>query len=77
MGIPSYQVCPGDVITPRSKENTKKIVADSLEVSKSAATPGWLSVSADTLTVTINSLPTREDFQFPIQEQLIVELCSK
>lgn len=77
MGIPSYQVRPGDVITPRSKENTKKIVADHLEVCKSAATPSWLSVSADTLTVTVNSLPTREDFQFPIQEQLIVELCSK
>ncbi|MAE46587.1 MAG: 30S ribosomal protein S4 [Planctomycetes bacterium] len=77
MGIPSYQVCPGDVITPRAKENTKKIVADNLEISKGAATPAWISVSGDTLTVTVNSSPSREDFQFPIQEQLIVELCSK
>lgn len=77
MTIPSYQVCPGDVITPRGKENTKKIVADHLEVNKSAATPQWLDVNGDTLTITITQLPKREDFQFPIQEQLIVELCSK
>ena len=35
MTIPSYQVRPGDVITPRDKENTRKIVADHLEVNKS------------------------------------------
>ncbi len=77
MTIPSYQVRPGDVITPRDKENTKKIVADHLEVNKSAATPQWLDVNGDTLSITITQLPKREDFQFPIQEQLIVELCSK
>ena len=76
MTIPSYQVRPGDVITPRDKENTKKIVADHLEVNKSAATPQWLDVNGDTLSITITQLPKREDFQFPIQEQLIVELCS-
>ena len=77
MTIPSYQVRPSDVITPRDKENTKKIVADHLEVNKSAATPQWLDVNGDTLTITVTQLPKREDFQFPIQEQLIVELCSK
>ena len=77
MTIPSYQVRPGDVITPRDKENTKKIVADHLEVNKSASTPQWLDVNGDTLSITITQLPKREDFQFPIQEQLIVELCSK
>ena len=75
--IPSYRVRVGDVITPRDKENTKKIVADHLEVNKSAATPQWLDVNGDTLSITITQLPKREDFQFPIQEQLIVELCSK
>lgn len=77
MSIPSYQVRPGDVVAPRDKENTKKRVSEYLEINKSMNPPQWLSVNADTFTVTMHALPKREDFQFPIQEQLIVELCSK
>jgi ribosomal protein S4 len=36
-----------------------------------------MDVTADTMSITVNALPNRTDFQFPIQEQLIVELCSK
>jgi len=75
--IPSYQVRPGDVVSPRSKENTKKMVSEALELNKGSAVPTWLDANADAMTVTVSGLPKREDFQFPIQEQLIVELCSK
>ncbi len=75
--IPSYQVRPGDEITPRPKENTRKMVSSFLDVTKGAAVPGWLDVSADTMTAKVTGVPTRADFQYPIQEQLIVELCSK
>lgn len=75
--IPSIQVKPGDVITPRAKENTKKLVSEAVDVTKGVTLPGWLEVSADTLTATVTGVPSRTDFQFPIQEQLIVELCSK
>ena len=37
----------------------------------------WQLVDGDAMQITVNSIPKREDFQFPIQEQLIVELCSK
>ena len=76
-GIPSYQVRPGDVITPRSKENTKKMVSEALELNKGGSVPSWLDANADSMSITVSGLPKREDFQFPIQEQLIVELCSK
>ena len=75
--IPSYQVRPGDVVTPRTKENTKKMVADALELNKGGAVPSWLDANADSMSITVSGMPKREDFQFPIQEQLIVELCSK
>ncbi len=75
--IPSYQVRPGDVVSPRGKENTKKMVSDALELNKGGAVPSWLDANSDSMTVTVSGLPKREDFQFPIQEQLIVELCSK
>lgn len=75
--IPSYQVRPGDVITPREKESTRKLVSDALDVTKGGQIPGWLEVQPDTMSATMTAVPTRTDFQFPIQEQLIVELCSK
>jgi small subunit ribosomal protein S4 len=39
--------------------------------------PGWLEVNRDTLTVKVVGVPRREDIIHPIQEQLIIELCSK
>ena len=75
--IASYQVRVGDVIAPRDKENTKKIVSEHLDLNKSGVVPSWLDANADGMTITVNGLPKREDFQLPIQEQLIVELCSK
>ena len=77
VGIPSYQVRPGDAITPRAKDNTKKLVSEAIDVTKGVTVPGWLDVSSDTMTATVTGVPSRADFQFPIQEQLIVELCSK
>ncbi len=75
--IPSYRVRPGDVVSPRAKENTKKIVSGFIDVSKGGFRPEWISVDEDAMAISVTSLPKREDFQFPIQEQLIVELCSK
>ncbi len=75
--IPSFQVAPGDVISPREKENTRKLISDALDVTKGGQIPAWLEVQPDTMSATMTAVPTRTDFQFPIQEQLIVELCSK
>ncbi|QDV08395.1 30S ribosomal protein S4 [Planctomycetes bacterium Poly30] len=75
--IPSFRVRAGDVVQPRTKENTKKIVSGFIDVNKGGFRPEWLSVDDDAMSVTVTTLPKREDFQFPIQEQLIVELCSK
>ena len=65
------------MVTPREKENTKKIVSGHLDVTKSGFVPNWLEANADAMAITCIGLPKREDFQLPIQEQLIVELCSK
>ena len=37
----------------------------------------WIEVKADALTSRIVAVPRREDVPHPIQEQLIIELCSK
>lgn len=73
----SFQVRPGDLITPASKEVTKKIVSEAIEVNKQQTVPAWIEVKADALTSRIVTVPRREDVPHPIQEQLIIELCSK
>ena len=75
--IPSYQVRPGDEIKPREKVNSKQIVSQNIELNKGGFVPEWLESNSDTMVVKVVSLPQRNDFPFPIQEQLIVELCSK
>ena len=75
--ICSFQVRPGDVVTPGTKENTRKMVGEAIEVNKSQSIPIWIEVQGDALTSKIVGVPRREDVPHPIQEQLIIELCSK
>ncbi|MFN0241299.1 MAG: 30S ribosomal protein S4 [Planctomycetota bacterium] len=75
--IASFQVRPGDTIAPASHDSMRKMVSDAVEVNKSQPVPAWLEVSRDTLSSRIVGIPRREDIPHPIQEQLIIELCSK
>jgi small subunit ribosomal protein S4 len=75
--VASFRVRPGDAVTIRDNEKTRKIVEEALEVNKSQTVPDWISVAADTRTATVQSLPRREHVPHPIQDQLIIELCSK
>ena len=75
--VASARVRAGDVVSPAAKEKTKKIVGEAIELNQSQSVPDWLQVAADSMTATIVNLPRREHFLHPIQEQLIIELCSK
>jgi small subunit ribosomal protein S4 len=75
--IPSYQANQGDSISvaPGSKKNAEIKMA--AEKAGAGQTPAWLQVDHDKLLGTVLQLPTREDIDMEIQEQLIVELYSK
>ena len=75
--IASFRVRPGDEVTIGPKENTKKLVTEAVEVNKSQTVPEWLEIDGANLTSKVVALPTRENIPHPIQEQLIIELCSK
>jgi small subunit ribosomal protein S4 len=53
------------------------MVGQAVEVNKSQPVPAWIEVSGDALTSRVVGIPRREDVPHPIQEQLIIELCSK
>lgn len=75
--IASYQIRPGDVVKPGAKDKTRKIVSEAIEVNKSQPIPSWLEVAGDLMAATVTGMPKRADVPHPIQEQLIIELCSK
>ena len=75
--IPSLLVKAGDVIAVKetSKDNAKiRTLAEALATKTS---PKWIEKDAQNLTCRIVALPQRDDIDFEINEQLIVELYSK
>ena len=52
-------------------------IQHALEEVKGRGVPEWLSFDAGTMSGRIASMPTREQINLPVQEQLIVELYSK
>lgn len=75
--IPSLQVKVGDVIEVRERNRQSPIILEAQQVIARRGCPAWLEVDGEKLKGKVNALPTREDVQFPINEQLIVELYSK
>ncbi len=75
--IPSFQVKVGDEIELKSTSNNMISIQHSIDTGKDKVVPGWISVDNNKKTITINSIPSRDDVSSQIQEQLIVELYSK
>ncbi|GAB62831.1 MAG: 30S ribosomal protein S4 [Candidatus Jettenia sp.] len=75
--IASYLVKAGDIIKPKNDESSLNIIKSNIEFVKGRNAPAWIEFRKDTLEAVVTQLPTRDDISVPIQEQLIVELCSK
>jgi small subunit ribosomal protein S4 len=74
--IPSYRVRQGDVISLRDKSRQMIVIRHNLDT-LDRLKPAWLEVGDDGFQVTVRDLPTREQIDVPVREQLIVELYSK
>lgn len=75
--VPSQWVKAGDVIAPRQRAGTAKILGQVADMVKGRPIPSWLELSEEPLAARVLSLPNREEVEVPIREQLVVELCSK
>jgi len=74
--IPSYQVRKDDVVSV--KERSLEILPIMIAVDTGDRTvPEWMDVNVEERTIAIKDLPSREQIDTQIQEQLVVELYSK
>ncbi|MBQ8159857.1 MAG: 30S ribosomal protein S4 [Clostridia bacterium] len=74
--IPSYSVKVGDVITLRQR-SAEMDMFKALREGTASVTPKWLSFDAPNLTGSVNALPTRDDIDLQVQENMIVEYYSR
>jgi small subunit ribosomal protein S4 len=75
--VPSLQVAPGNEIAVKESSRSLAVIERALDFTGNHSTPSWLEFDRKTLKGRMISLPRREDVNFPIQEQMIVELYSK
>mgnify|MGYP000062454030 CR=1 FL=1 len=75
--IPSLQVKVGDSVEVPEKNRKIPVLAEAQEVIARRGCPGWLEADGAAFKGTVKALPQRDDIQFPVNEQLIVELYSK
>jgi small subunit ribosomal protein S4 len=77
VNIPSYQVREGDLVTLSTRAQKNAFVQAAVESVKGRGVPKWLELDGANMKGKVLSMPARDDVNFPIQEQLIVELYSK
>ena len=75
--IPSFLVKQGDVIKTVNKEDGINMIKMNVESNKDRKQPSWLDRGDNDLDVRVLQLPNRDEVSIDIQEQLVVELCSK
>jgi len=77
VSVASYLVRVGDKITVKDSDRSKNLVRLSLEELGDPHVQNWLTLDMVKLEAEVIAMPTREDVMIPVEEQLIVELCSQ
>ena len=77
VNIPSYLVKAGDVVAVCEKYRSNEKMKGVIEANAARPKPAWLDLDKDKLEAKVLNLPTRDQIDTPVEEQLIVELYSK
>ena len=75
--IAGFLVKINDKITLRQSEKTTNMIKANLETESGASLQNWLQVNPAGPEGVVVAMPGRDDVQIPVEEQLIVEFCSR
>ena len=75
--IPSFRVRAGELVSVAPKAKELLVVKSALVSNERVQVPAWLEIDIEKLQGSVLSLPTRDQIDLDINEQLIVELYSK
>jgi small subunit ribosomal protein S4 len=76
VNIPSYLVKPGDTVTAAPSGREAGAVKEAVRTSAGRRTPAWLGVSPEEVRGQVLSVPSRDQIDTQVEEQLIVEYYS-
>lgn len=77
VNIPSYQVKPGDEIAVHESKYQTGVIKEARQKLHARGIPDWLEFNATDLVGRVLAVPTRDQIQTDVQEQLIVEFYSR
>jgi len=77
LNIPSYLVQLGDKISVKPSDKSQALIRGRLEELGEPHVQNWMTLDLVKLQAEIVAMPTREDVTLPVEEQLIVEFCSR
>lgn len=75
--VGDYTTKVGDKIAVKKSERSIKKVRQQIDSNPNFNVQGWLQLDREKLEATVVALPSRDDVQIPIEEQLVVEFCSR
>jgi small subunit ribosomal protein S4 len=77
INVPSIIVKPGDVLAIGEGSKSSDLFTQLVEMAKNRRHPEWLEFSETDTTAKVLALPSREQIDTPVDEQLIVEYYSR
>jgi small subunit ribosomal protein S4 len=77
VNVPSIIVKAGDVLTISDRSKSSVLLQANAETAKARRHPEWLEFSETDLSAKVLTLPSREQIDTPVDEQLIVEYYSR
>lgn len=77
VNVGDYTTGIGDRISVKGAQKSVKRIKEQLETNPNYTTQSWLQLIREKPEATIVALPTRDDVQLPVEEQLVVEFCSR
>ena len=77
VNIPSCLLRPGDKVTVVEKSRKVPAINESMEALPRRGLVPWLDMDKTTYEGVFKTMPTREEMNLPVQEQLVVEFYSK
>jgi small subunit ribosomal protein S4 len=77
VNVASFNVRPGDEVMIKDKPKSRQLALRNLELTQIVPVPDWLTADRDNFKGTVAHMPSREEMQPMVNEQLIVELYSR
>lgn len=74
---PGYLVRAGDTVSVRPRIASQNLVKSIIGEDGHRTVQPWLSLDTAKLSARVVALPSREDVQIPVEEQLVIEFCSR